>query len=105
MSRSTRGREQIVAPVAATFAATPFDVGQCLAFDVVFQVDSGATATFTITDDEDTAMNGAVSLTGLTASKRLSFAPGEFSGTTLKVACTSYSGAGNVGVRLDRLER
>ena len=55
MSRSTRGREQIVAPVAATFAATPFDVVQCLAFDVVFRVDSGATATFTITDTCDHA--------------------------------------------------
>lgn len=98
------GKKVIVAGQASTFASTPIPLGTSRGFDIRFLVASGATATFTLVDEDNNAMNGAVSLTGLTANKRLSFSSDEFHGPALYVACTSYSGTGNVGVILEFTE-
>lgn len=100
---TVRGRRLIKAPTAGTFAAVPIDVSRAESFDVVCYVETGATATFTITDRFGVDLTAGVSLSGLTASVRVVYGS-DFSGDEIRVACTAYSGTGDVAAYLESVE-
>lgn len=108
---AARSTKTIKAPTGATFSAVESDVSLMGDFGVVLYVQSGVTATFTIegcTTLEGveiwTDISGGATLSGLTSSARLDFPRGDFTGQKIRVACTSYSGTGNVGAALDSVE-